>query len=205
MAGVKGTTGLLAGLATFLLGGASGYAARLGLERDPRRGEDAGVTRGFEELRSSLAGLQASVADLKMHLMQETPAPAPTRESKPPEREAIDLADLQELVTRFERATARVSATASGALVIPEGRPQPVPPDVEDDSVIEELRRRFQLMSYQQVLDTLGRPDKVYAVKYGNADAVLWSYIRAHEPSAADFSSAFGIYFRDGLVIDIDP
>jgi hypothetical protein len=202
MDAAKSTVGWLALLTTFVVGGASGYAARLGLEREPRGEEGGTLASGLAELRASVTRLEDSVTELSRSQTVLVSAPRPERESSAPAKEVLDLRSLEELVTRFERATARASTAGTGALVFPVGRPQPIPPGVDGDEENAALRERFLFLSYQQVLDALGRPDGVYVTKIGNADAVLWSYARSNEPGVYDH---FGLYFRDGLVVEVDP
>jgi hypothetical protein len=188
-------------LVAFVLGGASGFAVRARFEREPRPREmDANVPRGLEDLQRSMSSVQVALEELNRRLDAPANPAVPTREPLRMDTDAaVELADVRELVARLERVC-ESSAFGTHGLVIPAGRPEPVPSD--DDSLTDEHRKRFQLMTYQQVLDVLGRPDTVSTTEYGNTDFVVWSYARDPEHPLSD---SFRLDFCDGLVVDVEP
>jgi hypothetical protein len=202
MDATKGTVGLLGLLATFVLGGASGYAARLGLEGDAWRGEaGTSVSPDLARLENMLVDLRSALEQWNRRLEVPSAAAMPAREPLEPDEEPLDLAALRELVTRFERAAQAIPARSAGSLVIPQGRPLPLPPEPAQDEDWQELRERYLLQSYQQIVDAFGRPDSVWPAQLSGASCVLWKYAR----EAGDRAQDFDFYFRDGLVIEIDP
>lgn len=196
MDAAKSTTGWLALLTTFVMGGASGYAARLGLEREPRREEEASNgASALEGMRAALAKLQRSVEELsRSQSLSPAIPPSAARESQEPEKQRLDLGELRELVARLEQA-ARDGAAHTAGLWIPEGRPQPLPEASGDMASIESLKSRYQFWTYQQALDAFGRPDNVlYDPTWGAM--VLWQYRR--DP---DQRGWFTLKFYDGVVV----
>ena len=195
--------GGLAVLTSLVVGAAGGFLGRSVFEQERERAGHQAPVVDLDQVEALLVGLQDRVAEVSRQVAELADTRvASDREPLTPEAVTTDLEELRELVERLEQALARSTSLAHGSLTIPAGRPEPIPSETSDEAARAEIRRRFQLMSYQQVLDTLGRPDLVSLTKYGNADAVLWSYAR---PGQGELGRSFHVYLSDGLVIDVAP
>jgi len=192
MDAAKGTVGLLGLLTTFVLGGASGYAARLGMDGAPRPGEpDSSAQACVAALESVRAELRVALERWNERLAAPSPSVAHTREPLEPREDSLDLVALRELVTRFEQAAQSIPARSFGPLLIPARRAQELPVEPENNAAEEELLRRYQFWTYQQVLDAFGRPDLV--------EDSTWTYRRV----PGSDKKVFGLDFCDGFVVSV--